>query len=138
LNTFSFLQNFNLINLETEAIIQQHEQTNASACGATAIINILRALHFDYDENLVCSNVKVNQRIPESLASATNLAKYLHSRSIAGMNSIELIKNIENVTQNRISGRFFSFYPQRDVDLTQWLIHWIHKGFYFHGNLSCL
>ena len=114
---------------EAEAIEQQYEQIGASACGATAALNILKALHFQYDVNFVCSKVKVNQRIPDSLASATTLAQYLHSRSIAGMNSMELIENIESVTQNKISGRFFSFYPQRDINLTQWLIYWINKGF---------
>ncbi len=133
---FFFIHNFIVYNdvfsisrIETEAIIQQHEQTSASACGATAILNILKALNFNYDETTVCSKVKVNSRIPEALASSTNLTQYLYSRSIAGMNSMELIENIENATQNKITGRFFSFYPQRDIDLTQWLIYWIQKGF---------
>jgi hypothetical protein len=113
---------------ESEAVDKQHEQTNASGCGATVILNVLKALNHPFDYESVCAQVKINQRIPESLASATTLAQYLFSRSVAGMNAAELIQNIENVTQNKVSGRFFAFYPPRDINLTQWLIYWIHKG----------
>lgn len=62
------------------------------------------------------------------MASMSTLAKYLFSRSKAGMNEKELIENIERSTDKKISGRFFNFYPRRDVHLYEWLADWIRKG----------
>lgn len=87
-----------------------------------------KALNFEFDLNTICSKVKVNKRIPEEMASSSTLAEYLFSRSKAGMNERELIENIECVTNEKISGRFFHFYPQRDVHLSEWLARWIKKG----------
>ena len=70
----------------------------------------------------------MNTRIPESLASCTTLAQYLLSRSVAGMNAQELISNIETASDNQVTGRFFPFYPPRDVNLTPWLANWMRKG----------
>ena len=80
------------------------------------------------DLDAINSKVKINSRIPESMASTTTLAQYLFSRSVAGMNAQELIQNIENITDSQITGRFFAFYPPRDINLSQWLAHWIRKG----------
>lgn len=113
---------------ETEAFIQQHEQTSASGCGATAILNVLKALNFQFDYETVCSKIKINTRIPESQASVTTLAQYLFSRSVAGMNACELIKNIETTTDGKITGRFFAFWPTREINLAKWLAKWIRNG----------
>lgn len=76
----------------------------------------------------VCAQVKINLRIPESEAKSTTLCEYLVSRSVAGMNSLELIENIERVTNGRVSGRFFAFYPPRDLTLPDWLAYWLRKS----------
>jgi hypothetical protein len=115
---------------ETEAFIQQHEQTSASGCGATAILNVLKALNFQFDYETVCSKIKINTRIPESQASVTTLAQYLFSRSVAGMNATELIRNIEITTDGKITGRFFAFWPPREVNLVKWLAKWIRNGIF--------
>ena len=44
------------------------------------------------------------------------------------MNENELIENIERASDNKITGCFFPFYPQRDVVLSEWLAIWIRKG----------
>ncbi|CAF0859527.1 unnamed protein product [Brachionus calyciflorus] len=113
---------------ETEAVINQFDQVGPSACGATAILNVLKALNFQFDIEAVCSKVKVNSRIPEEMASTTTLADYLFSRSVAGMNEKELIENIEKASDNKISGQFFHFYPERLIVLSEWLAKWIRKG----------
>ena len=47
------------------------------------------------------------------------------------MNAFELIENIERVTADRVTGRFFPFYPSKNIDLIAWLTGWIEKGFLF-------
>lgn len=114
---------------ELEAFIKQHEQTGQSSCGASAIINVLKALNFEIDYDKVNSLVKINSRIPESMASSTTLAQYLFSRSVAGMNATEMIENIKHVTSNQISGRFFPFnFSSLNNKLVEWLAFWIRKG----------
>jgi hypothetical protein len=56
------------------------------------------------------------------------LGDYLFSRSVAGMNELLLIQNIEKASGDQVSGRFFPFYPKRDVNFTEWLANWIKKG----------
>lgn len=85
-------------------------------------------MNFDYDMDEVCSQVKINLRIPESEAKTTTLCDYLLSRSVAGMSSFELIENVKRVTKNRVNGRFFAFYPPRDVSLSDWLAYWLRKS----------
>lgn len=85
-------------------------------------------MNYEFDFEKVCSEVKVNSRIPESSAHKTTLADYLFSRTIAGMNSSELIKNIERSSDGNITGRHFSFYPARDINLAKWLANWMRKG----------
>lgn len=85
-------------------------------------------MNCEFDVETVCKKVKINSRIPESEAHTTTLADYLFSRSVAGMNSFELIENIERASDFKITGRFFSFFPQRDINLSEWLAKWISKG----------
>lgn len=44
------------------------------------------------------------------------------------MNASEMIDNIERVTSNKITGRFFPFKPSQYYRLSRWLSHWIRKG----------
>ena len=85
-------------------------------------------MDYKYNYELVVNQVKINKRIPESDASFTTLPQYLLSRSVAGMNAHELIENIQNVTSGKVTGRFFAFYPPREVSILNWLSNWIKKG----------
>ena len=40
----------------------------------------------------------------------------------------DLIAGVSSLTNGRIVGRFFSFFPARDVDLRAWLTAWIRLG----------
>lgn len=74
------------------------------------------------------SQIQINLRIKESDAPRTTLMQYLNSRSKAGMNASEMIKNIEKITSNAVTGRLFPFHPERRVNLINWLSYWIQKG----------
>lgn len=88
------------------------------------------ALNYEItDYELVAQQIKVNTRIPESDAGCTTLLEYLKSRSGAGMNAAELIANLERVTDGKVTGRFFPFYPaNKNFDMINWLKNWIKKG----------
>ncbi|XP_074646911.1 uncharacterized protein LOC141902886 [Tubulanus polymorphus] len=108
---------------EYEAYISQVKQIGRSACGPTAVINILKA--FD----IFCDKEKVNYVIKANLrAEKASVPEYLLSRSVAGTTAIDLIDGVHKVTDGAIYGRFFSFYPKRKVDLSRWLGYWISKG----------
>lgn len=131
-----------------EALLKQHEQTAKSACGASAIVNVLvnnekyyvlflltlfnhfskNALDFKFNHDTVCSQVKINIRIPECDASTRTLLDYLKSRSIAGMNGAEMIENVNRITLDKISGRLFPFHSNKTIDLIEWLTYWMKKG----------
>lgn len=113
---------------EKEALSKQHEQTARSACGASAMINVLNALDYKFDHDIVCSQVKINTRIPEYDASTTTLLDYLRSRSVAGMNANELIDNINRITSDKITGRLFPFNFSKTVNIVEWLANWMKKG----------
>ncbi|RNA23387.1 dentin sialophospho -like isoform X3 [Brachionus plicatilis] len=65
---------------ETEAMINQFDQIGPSACGSTAILNVLKALNFEFDLQNVCTEIKVNLRIPDEMAPSSTLAEYLFSQ----------------------------------------------------------
>lgn len=118
-----------MIWTDQEALTKEHEQTAKSACGLSAVINILTALKYEsMDYDIINTQVKVNKRIPECDAGKTTLMQYLESRSKAGMNASEMIENVERVTEKKVTGRFFSFYPARNIDIFRWLSEWIKKG----------
>ena len=45
-----------------------------------------------------------------------------------GTTAQALVDGVATVTRGTIKGRFFHFYPQRDVELLKWLGHWMKKG----------
>ncbi|XP_077983047.1 uncharacterized protein LOC144437889 [Glandiceps talaboti] len=106
-----------------EAVARQVRQIGASACGATAIINVLNCLY-------MCPDIKiVTDAIPTHLrANHAPLPEYLFSRSVAGTTHEDLINGLNQLTEGRVYGRFFPFYPKRDVDLKEWLATWMRKG----------
>ncbi|XP_066289856.1 uncharacterized protein [Branchiostoma lanceolatum] len=106
-----------------EALQHQVEQIGVSACGATAVINVLSAL------GIPCNPEVVDQAIDTHLREEdAPLPQYLFSRSVAGTVHQDLIKGMSAVTDGRVVGRFFDFHPDREVNLVQWLGHWIEKG----------
>jgi|694.fasta_scaffold69659_7 hypothetical protein len=66
----------------------QIPQTEASSCGKIAIINVLKALNYEFDYDFLNENIKYNKR-----NKTGTLAQYLFSCSIAGVNANELIEN---------------------------------------------
>ena len=136
------LHNTNMIDKimiwnEVEACKRQINQVGVSACGATAVINVLQALEWPHDINDVISSVPTRLR-----ANSSPIAEYLLSRSRAGTNHQDLIDTMKILTKDKVYGRFFHMYPQRNFrdkeenkseeqtvgDLTQWLGKWISKG----------
>lgn len=56
------------------------------------------------------------------------LPEYLFSCSRHGMTHQDILKAMDTLSNGRISGRFFEFYPQRRVDIRYWLAGWIKRG----------
>ncbi|KAK3610291.1 hypothetical protein CHS0354_029754 [Potamilus streckersoni] len=108
---------------EYEAYVLQVKQIGTSACGPTAVLNILKAFDFQVDKDEVCQAVVTNTRM-----EAAPIPYYIFSRSFAGTTSETLLEGIEKLTRGAIKGRFFHFYPPRDVQLLKWLGYWIKKG----------
>ena len=61
-------------------------------------------------------------------AENASVSEYLFSRSVAGTTHQDLIDSMEKLTEGQIKGRFFSFYPERNVSLLHWLAKWIQLG----------
>ena len=61
-------------------------------------------------------------------AENASVSEYLFSRSVAGTTHQDLIDSMEKLTEGQIKGRFFSFYPERNVSLLHWLAKWIQRG----------
>ncbi|XP_041060847.1 uncharacterized protein LOC121287227 [Carcharodon carcharias] len=106
-----------------EAMQKQILQIGSSACGATAVVNILQALGFDIPSDVVDRCVQTRLRKNDA-----PLAEYLMSRCVAGATHQQLIEGAEKASEGRVVGRFFSFYPERSVELTSWLASWMRKG----------
>ena len=86
-------------------------------------------MDFKYDNiESICQHIIVNLRVQENEMGKKTLGDYLFSRSVAGMNSSELIANIERASQNVVTGQDFPFHPNRNANLTDWLVRWISKG----------
>jgi hypothetical protein len=112
-----------MIWTELEACKRQVNQVGVSACGATAIVNVLQALDYPYVLE------KVKETVPTKLrAESAPIPEYLFSRSVAGTSHQDLIDSMTTLTNGEIYSRFFSFYPERQVSLSHWLAHWLGKG----------
>lgn len=109
---------------EQEAYYKQFNQIGASACGATAVLNVLNALRFP-----IPSPEKLHDCIKTRLRANTSpLTEYLLSRSNAGVTHDDLIEGLTNLSDNHIYARFFHMYPERIVNLYSWLGFWIKNG----------
>ncbi|XP_041454649.1 uncharacterized protein LOC121407573 [Lytechinus variegatus] len=106
-----------------EAAEKQVLQIGASACGATGVINVLRVLELPSSVEEVAPHVNTRLR-----AEDAPVTEYLHSRSVAGTTHQDLIEGLEKSSQSKVFARFFSFYPRRDVHLSDWLKGWMRQG----------
>lgn len=112
-----------LIWSELEACNRQVTQIGTSACGATAVINVLMALLVSFEKEEIEAHIHTRLR-----AETAPLASYLMSRSSAGTTHEDLVEGIHQLTGGTVYGRFFHFYPSRSVHLLKWLGSWIKKG----------
>ncbi|KAM6945717.1 uncharacterized protein FYW47_018041 [Aplochiton taeniatus] len=106
-----------------EAVERQTLQIGASACGATAVVDVLQALGIAAEPEKVESCVQTRLRRNEA-----PLPDYLLSRSQAGATHSQLIAGAEQASDNKLMGRFFHMYPRRHFRLVPWLARWIRKG----------
>ena len=96
-------------------------QLGTSACGATALVNVLQALEVDFPLPPLLEAVDTRLRRPDS-----PLPDYLLSRSRAGCNHRDLEAGAARVSP-RIVTRFFPFH-RRSIAVAAWLARWITAG----------
>ncbi|KAF6737182.1 hypothetical protein FQA47_022157 [Oryzias melastigma] len=106
-----------------EAVERQTLQIGASACGATAVVDVLRALGLDVAPEEADRCVQTRLRRNEA-----PLPDYLLSRSEAGATHAQLITGAQQASGGKVRGRFFHFHPPRKVRLVPWLARWIRRG----------
>ncbi|XP_016422154.1 uncharacterized protein LOC107751076 isoform X1 [Sinocyclocheilus rhinocerous] len=106
-----------------EAVQRQTLQIGASACGATAVVDVLQALGITVTPETVDHCVRTSLRRNEA-----PLHDYLHSRSKAGATHLQLVSGAEQASGGRVVGRFFGLYPRRRLKLVPWLARWIRSG----------
>ncbi|XP_026217259.1 uncharacterized protein LOC113163123 isoform X2 [Anabas testudineus] len=106
-----------------EALERQTLQIGASACGATAVVDVLKALGVDVTPEEADRCVQTRLRRNES-----PLPDYQLSRSEAGATHSQLIQGAEEASKGRVMGRFFHFHPRRRAKLVTWLARWIRGG----------
>ncbi|XP_035983768.1 uncharacterized protein LOC105917418 isoform X2 [Fundulus heteroclitus] len=106
-----------------EALERQTLQIGASACGATAVVDVLKALGVDVAPEEADRCVQTRLRRNES-----PLGDYLLSRSEAGATHAQLIRGAQEASEGKAVGRFFHLYPRRRIRLVPWLARWIRKG----------
>lgn len=124
IRTWSYAAEEAMIWSENEAYSKQVNQIGPSACGATAILNVLNALRFP-----IPSLEELNQCVNTKLRSNSSpLTEYLLSRSVAGTNHNDIIDGLNKLGKNQIYARFFHMYPERIVNLHKWLTFWIKNG----------
>ncbi|XP_077294148.1 uncharacterized protein LOC143916775 [Arctopsyche grandis] len=108
---------------EQEACSRQITQIGTSACGATAVINVLLALKQFVDLERITSAVGTRLR-----ANNAPLSRYLISRAIAGSSVEPLAAGLHTGSGGAVSSRHFSTWPERAVSLSHWLAYWIELG----------
>ncbi|KAK5874852.1 hypothetical protein CesoFtcFv8_027400 [Champsocephalus esox] len=106
-----------------EALERQTLQIGASACGATAVVDVLKALGVHVAPEDADRCVKTRLRRNEA-----PLPEYLLSRSHAGATHAQLIRGAQDASEGKVIGRFFHLYPRRRIGLTHWLARWIRSG----------
>ncbi|XP_068612603.1 uncharacterized protein [Brachionichthys hirsutus] len=106
-----------------EATERQTLQIGVSACGATAVVDALKALGVEVASEDADRCVQTRLRRNES-----PLPDYLLSRSEAGATHSQLIRGAEAASKGAVTGRFFHLHPRRAVSVVPWLARWIREG----------
>ncbi|XP_064077268.1 LOW QUALITY PROTEIN: uncharacterized protein LOC135194958 [Macrobrachium nipponense] len=112
-----------MIWTELQASGRQVTQIATSACGATAIINVLLALDYPHTLEEVQNSIKTRLR-----AELAPVVDYLLSRSVAGTTHKDLIEGVTLLSKGSIKAKFFHMFPKRAVQLSRWLAQWIGRG----------
>ncbi|KAI8746408.1 hypothetical protein BgiBS90_033175 [Biomphalaria glabrata] len=108
---------------EYEAYVMQFKQIAVSACGQTAVLNVLKALKFSCEKSAVCKVIQTSLRKEDAC-----VPEYLFSRAKAGTTAEELMSGVEKLSNGAVGGRFFHFWPPRKIKLLQWLAYWMKRG----------
>jgi len=108
---------------EYEAYVMQYKQIAESACGPTAVLNVMKALQLPCEKTALDSAIITKKRNKDA-----DIPDYLFSRSCAGTTAEDLMAGVEKLSQGTVGGRFFHFWPPRKVKLLQWLAYWMSKG----------
>ncbi|KAI4790015.1 hypothetical protein KUCAC02_034882 [Chaenocephalus aceratus] len=98
-----------------EALERQTLQIGASACGATAVVDVLegpRVCEYNHEGQLGALT-----------SSTTNIQVH-----IQGATHAQLIHGAQDASEGKVIGRFFHLYPRRRIGLTHWLARWIRSG----------
>lgn len=108
---------------QTDAYSHHYGLFGRSPCGPTAVMNVLKTFKISIPLEEVQEVVEMKSRDED-----TQLPQYLFSRSEAGTSPDAIVQGVETVTRGEVYGRFFHFFPQREVNLVEWLGDWIQKG----------
>ena len=111
-----------LVWSEKDAIKNHVSQLGTSACGATALMNVLIAMNINVEPVEVCKAVNTRLRRLKS-----DLPDYLLSRSEAGCNHSDLLAGMRHICGDRIKGRFFPMHGLK-TSLCTWIATWISRG----------
>ncbi|KAL4609175.1 hypothetical protein GN956_G24419 [Arapaima gigas] len=106
-----------------EAMERSTLQIGASACGATAVVDVLQVLGVPVSPETADRCVQTRLRRNEA-----PLPDYLLSRSEAGATHQQLIEGAELASGGKVLGRFFTFHPPRRVQLVPWLASWMRRS----------
>ncbi|ROT69872.1 hypothetical protein C7M84_011918 [Penaeus vannamei] len=112
-----------MIWTELQASARHVSQIAPSACGATAIINVLLALDYPCTVEEVQASIKTRLR-----AETAPVVDYLLSRSVAGTTHRDLIDGVTKLSKGTVKAKFFHMFPKRAVQLSRWLAQWISRG----------
>ncbi|KAA0200936.1 hypothetical protein HAZT_HAZT005241 [Hyalella azteca] len=108
---------------ERQATARQVLQLQRSACGLSAVANVLLALDQHIPPSALGRHV-----VPRCRAEAAPLVDYLLSRACAGTTHADLIDGMTRATNGSVVAHFFHMFPKRAVQLSRWLASWISKG----------
>jgi hypothetical protein len=89
-----------------EEAIGSHSQIGHSACGATAVLNALKALHLEHQYGPYEVNCAVGTRLRSYDAGAV---EYLRSRSVAGATHEDLINGMDKLFGGLVTSIFYDY-----------------------------
>jgi len=107
-----------------ESTWKARQQTAASNCGATALVNVFVALGVH-----VPDREKIDRAVhTRSRKRSVSTTEYLAARSVAGCTGEDIVNGCREVAGQYVESRFFACFPKREVDLQSWLAGWLSLG----------